>query len=177
MPDTTFHALRAVANSPLRDCPIAVWCHPLLVRAAPIVLEHGIFQIHPGPAREGAWRPVMAIRDGFPSWSDQERAIGGDIIDLAAISLNGDRVIGTLLGLADAIGSPQSEPSRSIHLRGSPAAWLRGCDGAVLTRSLAASADWLRQFDVIVADTPAHGEGVQAALRRAYRGPDIRVAA
>lgn len=177
MPHDTFHALPSLIASPISSIPIAAYCHPFIVRAAPIVAEHGIFQIHPighkAPAR--AWRPIIAIRDGFPSWTDLERAIAGDIIDLAAISLDGSKVIATLIGHANVIGSPQSENPESIYLRETPAAWLRGLGGAVLCQSPILSARFLRGFQTIVTDTVAYGETIQAALRRDYRGPAIAV--
>ena len=177
MPHDTFHALPALASSPILTVPIAPYCHPFIVRAAPISVEHGLFQIHPlghkAPAR--AWRPIIAIRDGFPSWTDRERAIDGDIIDIAAISLDGSKVLATLIGHAEVIGSPQSETPDTIYLRETPAAWLRGLDGAVLCQSPIISARFLRGFQTIVTDTVAYGEAVQAALRRDYRGPSIAV--
>lgn len=170
--------LRAVSRSPLAGVPFAAWCGPLGVRAAPIVLEGDTFQLHPNPSAPAkAWRIIIAVRDAAPSWSEFERAVAGDIVDLAAISLNGDRVIATLTGTTDAIGVSVFDPQPSIHLRPSPVDWLRGCRGAVLCRPVAQSIDFLRTFATIVTDTPEHGEAIQSALRRAYRGPDIKVAA
>jgi hypothetical protein len=157
--------------------PFAAWCSPLGVRVAPIVLEGDTFQLHPSPSAPAkAWRIIIAVRDAAPSWTEIERAVAGDIVDLAAISLNGDRVIATLTGTTDAIGVSVFAPQPSIHLRPSPVDWLRGCRGAVLCRPVAQSAPFLRQFDTIITDTVAHGEVIQAALRRAYQGPMLKVA-
>jgi hypothetical protein len=171
-------AMLPVSGSPLAGLPFAAWCNPGIARAAPIVLDGDQFQIHPSPSAPAkAWRVTIAVRDAPPSWSEFERAVAGDIVDLAAISLTGDRVIATLTGCTDAIGVSVFDPQPVLHLRASPVVWLRGCRGAVLCRPIAQSIDYLRGFDHIVADSIAQGAAIQAALRRAYRGPDIRVVA
>lgn len=173
----SWRSMRSVSQSPLARVPFAAWCSPLGVRAAPIVLDGDTFQLHPSPSAPAkAWRIIIAVRDAAPSWTEFERAVAGDIVDLAAISLNGDRVIATMTGCTDAIGVSAFDPQPSIHLRASPVDWLRGCHGAVLCRPVAQSIDFLRGFQAIITDTVAHGEAVQAALRRAYHGPDIKVA-
>jgi hypothetical protein len=46
-----------------------------------------------------------------------------------------------------------------------------------LCKPLAQCVPFLRQFDQIVTDTVEQGEAIQAALRRQYQGPKVRIAA
>lgn len=184
MDDVEFYRLPRIWNSPLA----ARWTHhprPSILACAPIVVDGLEFQLHPAgqsaPAK--AWRPIVAIKTGLPSQPDFDAAITGEIVDYAALSPSADRVLATMYGIEDVIGHPPDElfsdarGVRSIRLRRSPSLWLDDLQGAVLVRSLSDSADFLRQFDVIVADDVSHGEAIQVALRRDYAGPSIRVSA
>ncbi len=182
MDECDFLDLPLVTQSPLAGA----WNLPLrptIVRAAPITTSGTEFQIHPAfaSAPPRAWRPIVAIRVGLPSWDDFKCAVAGEIIDFAALSPSADRVIATHDGLVDLIGNPPDElfsdarGLRSINLRSTPAIWIGDLTGAVLVRSLAASAAFLRQFDKIVCDDLRHAESLQSALRREYAGPSVRV--
>ena len=184
MDELDFLDLPLITQSPLA----ATWSLPLrptILRAAPVVVDGLEFQIHPAAndAPHRAWRPVVAIRVGLPSWDDFRCAVAGEVIDYAALSPAADRVLATHDQLADVIGNPPDElfcdarGQRLIRLRRTPAAWLADLTGAVLVRSLAASTAFLRDFDAVVADDVKHGEAIQAALKRDYAGPSIRVAA
>jgi hypothetical protein len=170
--------LSTVAESPLADLPYAKFCHPILARAAPIFVECGQFNIHPDPKPPiKSWRVIVAAREAPPSWSEMERAIYGDVIDMAAISLSGDRVIASRTGWLNAIGVDENFPPDIIHVRATPLLWLRSVQGAFLCKPLAQCVPYLRQFDQIVTDTVEQGEAIQAALRRQYQGPKVRIAA
>lgn len=183
MDEIDFLRLPRILNSPLA----ARWAfpqRPSILAAAPIILEGGEFQIHPDPstAPERAWRPIIAIRIGSASWPDQRCAIAGDIIDFAALSPAADRVIGLFYGTADVIGNPPDELFAAargvpwIHIRRTPADWLNDLCGAVLVRPIQDSTRFLRQFATVIVDEISHGTAIERALRRAYTGPEVRLA-
>ena len=183
MNERDFLDLPLVTASPLA----ANWhlpIRPTILRAAPIVADGGEFQLHPDPVRAhpAAWRPIIAVRVGLPSWSDERCAVAGEVVDFAALRPDAGRVSAAFNGYADVAGSPPDEVFASarggsvLRLRRTPADWLADLQGAVLLRTLIDAAPFLRMFTRIVADDLPHGEAIDRALRRAYRGPEIHVA-
>lgn len=186
--DTLFASLARPALSPLcdHDRPAAAKFSNL-VRVAPIVRDGSGWQFHPrgDDAPLGAWRWIVAVRDGCPitphGWTDMAHHCGNamcePIVDLAALSIDFRRSLGTLYGVVDVIGTPQ-EPgwNDALRLRRDPLAWMTGCmHGVALLRPVADCAAYLRGFSEIITDDLRHGQVIEAALRRAYAGPTIRV--
>ncbi len=183
MDERDFLDLPLITDSPLAS----VWhlpIRPTIVRAAPIVLDGGEFQLHPDPARapQLAWLPIATVRIGLPSWSDERCAIAGECVEFVALRPDATRVVATFNGYADVIGSPPDELFASarggsiLRLRRSPAPWLLDLQGAVLLRPAIDAAPFLRMFKTVICDDVPHGDAIDRALRRAYRGPEIRVA-
>lgn len=185
MNEFEFFQLPRIWESPLSER----WTlppRPAIVGAAPIILDGGQFQLHPDPstAPERAWRPIVAIRIGSPSWPDDHCATAGEIVDFAALSPAADRVIATLYGYADVMGHPPNElftaariGRTDIYLRTAPSNWLKDLRGAVLVRPVHQSILFLRQFETVIVDEIDYGTMIERALRRAYRGPQVRVVA
>lgn len=184
-----FGMLALPHNSPLRHHarPPAANCGSL-VRAAPIVKDGARWQFHPGADKAplGAWRWIVAVRDGCPhpphGWEERAHhlanATAEPIVDLAAVSVDFRRSNGTMFNVADVIGTPQLAGwTNDLRLRRDPLSWLAdGCYGAALLQPVSVCAPFLRSFAEIITDDIDHGSALEEALRRAYRGPRIFVA-
>ena len=184
MHERDFLDLPLITQSPLA----ANWhlpIRPTIIRAAPIMFDCGEFQLHPDPtsAHPGAWHPIAAVRVGLPSWDDERCAVAGECVEFAALRPDASRVVAQFNHYADVLGSPPDELFASargasvLRLRRNPAAWLADLTGAVLLRPFPDAAPFVRTFQFVVCDDLRHGEVVDRALRRAYKGPQIRVVA
>lgn len=169
------------------DSPLAANWHlpirPTIIRAAPITVDGGEFQLHPDPARAHplAWHPIAAVRIGLPSWSDEKCAVAGECVEFVALRPDASRVVAQFNHYADVIGTPPDELFASarggsiLRLRPSPAHWLTDLQGAVLLRPAIDAAPFIRTFRTVVCDDVRHGDQIDKALNRAYKGPEIRV--
>lgn len=186
--------------------PVAQRWPGQILRAAPIFREGDFFQVHPAgkraPAR--AWHWIVPIRDapaspigasaslgrfvGTPAFDEArdllhridvlDECLFGEIIDLVAVARDLSRPRARLCGTSPVLGCQDYPEYESIRVFSTVGAWLaNGCRGVVMVGDDAENLRFLSQFDDVVADDLSHGERLQAALKRAYAGPAIKVAA
>jgi hypothetical protein len=111
-----------------------------------------------------------------------ESLCGDDVYDIIALSLDFSKCYGRVNGAAAVIGYPQwpeFEPERPVRLFRSVRGWWNaGCAGAALIGDEAECDAWLRGCEGgIVTDDLAHGKEIQKRLMRPYTGPKVLVAA
>lgn len=177
-----------------------------ILRAAPIFREGDFFQVHPAgkraPAKAWHWivpvrhtpappinasaslhsfigTPAFAeVRDLFRRIDALDECLFGEIIDLVAVARDLSRPRARLCGTSPVLGCQDYPEYESIRVFSTVGAWLAsGCRGVVMVGDDAENLRFLGQFDNVVADDLSHGEQLHAALRRAYAGPSVRVAA